>query len=601
MPRRRRKRRGAEEEGFVDPPLDEPAAEDVVEEEEGDRPPEETREQPAPDGDDSETEWPEWAYRSRPRSERRGRKRSRRGKRRRREASPAPATEEEETGSFFDQTSAGASFEEPAVWVSEEATESAAAFEVDGEDRLTELPDDSFSEDDVAPAVIVEEVEAADLAYGDEYEEYDESEDRGAQEDDDERSYQSVIGDVVPGGVGPRRAALHERQRQRRRSTWIAVAATLAVIAVGFFVLTDEDGAGDDDDRSGAVVATNQDDSVESMLLYGTHEDDPAAGATWLALLSIDHEANAGSIVYVPAHTAVEVPGRGVLPLGESIAGEDVPLLLVSTESLLGIDVDRYLEMSDSDARVLFQGLSALEVNVPLEVSIPAGPNQTRLLFGQGPQVVEGDGLVQLLFTIGVDGDDVELGSRHLAFWDALFETYADRSEELEQAVLSAGGALGESDRSVEENAEFLGDFAALPEDSVVLTTLPVNQAGVGDQELYQPDDEVLRSFIQDTTGARSTLGDEIRVQILNGNGIPGIGDDVAKLLVGEGFRVIISGNAQRLNYRETLIIAYDRAETGLAERARELLGLGEVQVSAQEQGIVDLTIVVGKDFLERN
>jgi len=49
------------------------------------------------------------------------------------------------------------------------------------------------------------------------------------------------------------------------------------------------------------------------------------------------------------------------------------------------------------------------------------------------------------------------------------------------------------------------------------------------------------------------------------------------------------------------LIVSYDDSEKGLdlAERAKELLGVGEVQIAGQQQGIVDLTIVVGKDFLD--
>jgi hypothetical protein len=93
---------------------------------------------------------------------------------------------------------------------------------------------------------------------------------------------------------------------------------------------------------------------------------------------------------------------------------------------------------------------------------------------------------------------------------------------------------------------------------------------------------------------------EEIRVQVLNGNGVPGIGQKVAEKHIGHGFRVILSGNARRLNYQKTLIVTYDRSAEGqaLAERARELLRVGEVQVSAQQQGIVDLTIVIGEDFL---
>jgi hypothetical protein len=86
----------------------------------------------------------------------------------------------------------------------------------------------------------------------------------------------------------------------------------------------------------------------------------------------------------------------------------------------------------------------------------------------------------------------------------------------------------------------------------------------------------------------------------LNGNGVPGIGQEVSERLIGAGFRVVLTGNARRLNYRKTLVITYDSSPEGqaLAERARDLIGVGEVQVSAQQQGIVDLTIVIGKDFL---
>jgi NAD(P)-dependent dehydrogenase (short-subunit alcohol dehydrogenase family) len=93
---------------------------------------------------------------------------------------------------------------------------------------------------------------------------------------------------------------------------------------------------------------------------------------------------------------------------------------------------------------------------------------------------------------------------------------------------------------------------------------------------------------------------DEIEVQILNGNGVPGIGQEVAQRLIAHGFRVLLTGNAQRLDYKKTLIVTYDSSPQGqaMAERARELLGVGVVQVATQRQDIVDLTIVVGRDFL---
>lgn len=318
-----------------------------------------------------------------------------------------------------------------------------------------------------------------------------------------------------------------------------------------------------------------------------------------MTLFHYDAEEEKASIVYIPPHTAVEVPGRGLQGVGEAYGSGGIPLLLVATENLLGVSIDRYVELSDSDARVFFEGVGPITVNVPAEVRVPVGKDQARLIFVDGPQELTPELLVKLLYIVGIDGDDVELGSRHLAFWDALFDQYED-PDEIAELFEAAGPALGESDASVEDHGTFFGAIADLEPEQLTITALPVRPISAGDSELYATDEVELAEFVASTIGQGRDQPAEIRVQVLNGNGVPGIGQEVADRLVGEGFRVILSGNARRLNYRKTLVIAYDSSEAGigLAERARELLGVGEVQVSAQQQGIVDLTIVVGKDFL---
>jgi polyisoprenyl-teichoic acid--peptidoglycan teichoic acid transferase len=124
----------------------------------------------------------------------------------------------------------------------------------------------------------------------------------------------------------------------------------------------------------------------------------------------------------------------------------------------------------------------------------------------------------------------------------------------------------------------------------------------VGGSELYEADAEEVEAFMEETLTSFDASGEVVEVQVLNGNGVPGIGQHVAEALAGKGFRVALGGNAQNFKHSETEIVTYDASPDGIAaaERARELLGVGRVLVSAQEQGIVsvDLTIVVGKDFL---
>ncbi|MDQ3940267.1 MAG: LCP family protein, partial [Actinomycetota bacterium] len=416
--------------------------------------------------------------------------------------------------------------------------------------------------------------------------------------------------DVFEPEIPPRRRRRRRRRtgdgRPRKGRAKKIVAGTIAALVVGSAtvgITTVLDRAATEEDHeptaAPAVVGGVGTEGTITTLLYGTREEAPELGAVWITLLSVDPRRDRAAVIYVPAHTAVEVPGRGLLPLGQSVVSGGPALLLVSAENLLGVPIDRYIELSDSDSRVLFEATGPLTVDVPAEVRVPAGPDQARLIFVDGPQELSAPFLERLLYTRGLDTDDVEFGTRLLAFWDALLDNFADDQESLGDAIRSAGPALL-SDASLQENVAFFEAMTRVPDNDIVITAIPVRAISAGDSELYGTEPDELAQLLSSTVGSRAEKADEVRVQILNGNGEPGIGQEVAERLVGEGFRIILSGNAQSLDYETTLIVTYDSSARGqaLADRARELLGVGEVQVSAQQQGIVDLTIVVGKDFL---
>lgn len=404
----------------------------------------------------------------------------------------------------------------------------------------------------------------------------------------------------MPDNLGPRSEALRSRRShaRRRRFTGGGLAAVLAgLIAAGgiAYLATDrEPSATDPDPRPTA----DQADPVFATLLFGTRET--GGPALWMTLLAYDTETETGSIVYIPAHSAVEVPGRGLQGIGDAFATGGPPLLLVSTENLLGIEIDSYIELSDRDAFTLFEATGPVSVDVPEEVRVAAGKNQARLIFSEGPQRLGPSFLVDLLYIPGLDSDDIDLGARHAAFWDGLFDAFAEDPENLTAAVRSAGGALVESDAEAGDHARLLGVLAGLDGPERTITTLPVQQVSVGGSELYSVDPEEVASFLSDLLSGVGQPSDDVRVQVLNGNGVPGIGQEVAAVLIKAGYRVVLTGNAPRLNYQKTLVITYDGSPQGqaLAERARKLIGVGEVQISGQSQGIVDLTIVIGKDFL---
>ncbi|MFN2595185.1 MAG: LCP family protein [Actinomycetota bacterium] len=403
---------------------------------------------------------------------------------------------------------------------------------------------------------------------------------------------------------GPRRAALEQRRRRRKRSIVRTTLALLLALLVGggavaavvlFSGSDDATGSGSTHPRGSADPPS----TVTTTLVVGTSEKDPNAGALWLALLYIDRTGDKGAVVYIPPHTAAQVPGRGLLGLGDSLASGGMPLLLLSAQNLLGVPIDHYIELSDQSAQVLFDHIGPLTVDVPNDITVPVGHKEQRVIVAAGRQSLAPEFLVKFLYVAGTGGDDIELGSRQIAFWTALFDRFADDPGALETDVRDASTALV-TDSTASEEASLFKDLASLSLEQRTIAVLPVKPVSAGGEALYEADPGEVASFVHDTFAALPPAQNEVRVQVLNGNGVPGIGEEVAKRLVGHGFRVILGGNAPRLDYEKTRIVTYSDTPGGLAQaqRAKELLGVGEVQVSAQPQGIVDLTIVVGKDFL---
>jgi hypothetical protein len=133
---------------------------------------------------------------------------------------------------------------------------------------------------------------------------------------------------------------------------------------------------------------------------------------------------------------------------------------------------------------------------------------------------------------------------------------------------------------------------------SVNYQTLPVEalDAGTGGEEVYKVRqgelDQLVRQLLPGAAPATRT-----RVQVLNGTGAIGVAQRVAQRLVPAGARVALSGNADSFAYAQTQIVFYDRSRQDVAARVRDALGTGKLVLSRRPLDVVDVTVVVGRDF----
>lgn len=284
--------------------------------------------------------------------------------------------------------------------------------------------------------------------------------------------------------------------------------------------------------------------------------------AEFLTLIALPSRGGPVAEVF-PGATAVDLPGG---PATVGAAATDGREALAAMQVVLDRRVGFYLQTGGADLSGLVDRLGGVTV-------------QTEAGFAYGGRTL-GPGPVRL------DGSQVLAYLRSATGTDD-----TGRWEDVLSALLSAPvrpgawtGTLGASN-----GGTGVGRILQAANGAPV-TELPTAQEALG----LVPDPTALAS-LQARLGR--AVGGLVRVVVENGNGAPGLGDGLQRLLAPHGFRVVASENLGRFDRTRTLIIAANDSFVPWANEVRALMGVGKVYVGRQATGIADVTVVVGKDY----
>ena len=380
-----------------------------------------------------------------------------------------------------------------------------------------------------------------------------------------------------------------------------AVAVALAVVWV---VVTF--GGGEDADTPGEGVAPTAvpgavADDPQPTLVLATFDETTSVGAELVMLLATDQETGEGTIVLVPSTVVADVPGEGLFQLGETFREGEAPLLELTLANLLGLDLDGAAAISEQGWSSLVTRMGGLTLDVP-EPLVAVDDDGTRTIrFQPGVQPLDGPRVAEYL-TFREAGE-AEL--QRLPRVQLVLETMLDRIAE-EPAVLDdvfADGAPMIDAPDTEALRYILEALAAARQSGDLdVRTLPVTAIGSGDDASYRVDQDRLDALVEERFAASRPTSDGQtgrRLQVLNGNGTPGIGSQVAERLQPGGFRLVETGNAASFDVPETRIVVYDDTpeQLAIAQQAQQLLGVGRIEVSEVPVSVVDVTVIVGADF----
>lgn len=333
------------------------------------------------------------------------------------------------------------------------------------------------------------------------------------------------------------------------------------------------------------------------VLVRHDGEAEPAAGIT---LLAVDQAAGRGAVVFVPTDLLVEIPGVGLDRVGLAHQYGGADLVAAAVANALGIDVDHAVAVSNTALGAALQRIGGLEIDVPSDLLERAADGSATVAFPAGPQRLDGPALVRYWGFAERSDSQLDTFPRQQQVWQALLTALRDR--DLLQAFTDDRLPL---DGSTLDSAGLAGLLAGLAAAEVSYSLVPVEPFGSADADrggAYRLREDAAAELVDGLLAGSVPAGadgEPLAVQVLNGVGRPGVGQEVDAALDGAGFRIVLTDNARDFNFTHTRIVVYSESPeiTAAAERVRDLLGVGTILVSRQPQSVVDLTIVVGADF----
>jgi len=319
-------------------------------------------------------------------------------------------------------------------------------------------------------------------------------------------------------------------------------------------------------------------ESAAALIVIGAGEEDAA-----FALIAVA-PTGPPSLVILPQSMLLSVPGYGEFRLIDALRFEGADLAALSVTNQFGVRIDRVVAVP--------AGTLATAIDQPVEVELSA------------PMFAEQDGTIQRVVDAGAsevtpqiletllivpgEGDPFEFLQRQGAVWRAVMAAVAARPALADNLLGDAGGAAA---------ADLLVTVAGDPD--AVLVTVPVERAPSAWPDTVAPVRDRIDGFIAERLGHLLIRpGVRPRIEILNGNGRVGATRGVAGILVRLGFHLIRTDNADRFDYRETLVIGQGQHNEGPAREAAAALGRGSLQLEVRApSAVVDVSIIVGEDI----
>lgn len=332
-----------------------------------------------------------------------------------------------------------------------------------------------------------------------------------------------------------------------------------------------------------------------------------------MLLVRVDPDQGVTNVLSIPRDTRVEIPGHGTFKINQAnVEGGAQLAAQTVSQSLDGVQIDRYVRISTSAFRELVDLVGGVDVNVPRPMHYE---DQTQGLFihlEPGWQTLNGDQAEQFArFRKDAYGDIGRVQRQQMLLKSLrerltspsllpklpqavrILQRYIDTNLSLEEMLALASFALDMESQNF--NMVMLPGRFSSPEEFAASYWLMDPTAS----------DRIMNEFFQTETVTLLSNDDvpsiaRMRVAVQNASGDPHAGQEVARYLRDQGFyNVYVTQDWGDVN-TTTQIIA-QRGDLQSAEVVSSTLGLGRVMAESTGDLDSDFTVRIGQDWVTQH
>lgn len=330
-----------------------------------------------------------------------------------------------------------------------------------------------------------------------------------------------------------------------------------------------------------------------------------------MLLLQVDPTDKTVRMLSIPRDTQVDIPGIGIAKINDAnVEGGPALSARVVSHTLNNVPIDRYVRITTDAFRELVDLVGGVEVFVPYPMKYVDTTQNLNIDLDQGWQTLNGEQAEQFARFRKDSRGDIGRVQRQQALLKALRQRLVSPTvlPRLPEAIRVMQQYV-DTNLSLEEMLALVGFSLDLEQDSFRMVLLPGRFSSPQEYAASywimdgEGRDRVMREYFGQSPAWASLdimrSPKHVRIAVQNATGDPNVGHRVAEYLVQNNFDnvYIVQDWPDRL--RETQIIV-QQGDLEAAATLKKALGFGKVETSSTGDIESELTIRVGKDWLER-